>query len=143
MRRNLRGPGMAVGIDYLAKKFEQTEADLVEALKECGFTLPASAKDEPAYLEYDGDLYWLNLNHRGQLWINTREKPRAVFRAAHGQRVASEAPPPEKEPTGVEMRSEDVARGRSCRACAGTGRRGTSRACAVRRQSVACGPGAA
>jgi len=80
---------MAVGIEYLAKKFEQTEADLLEALKECGFTIPANAKDEPAYLEYDGDLYWLNLNHRGQLWINTREKPRAVFRPAQGQQVAT------------------------------------------------------
>jgi hypothetical protein len=92
MRRNQRGPGMAVGIDYLAKKFEQTEADLIEALKECGFTIPTSAKEEPVYLEYDGDLYWLNLNHRGQLWINTREKPRPVFRPAHGQRVVTEAP---------------------------------------------------
>ena len=89
MRRNVKGPGMAVGIEYLAKKFEQTEADLLEALKECGFTIPANAKDEPAYLEYDGDLYWLNLNHRGQLWINTREKPRAVFRSAQGQQVAA------------------------------------------------------
>lgn len=105
MRRNQRGPGMAVGIDYLAKKFEQTEADLIEALKECGFTLPASAKDAPVYLEYDGDLYWLNLNHRGQLWINTREKPRAVFRPAQGQRVVSEALPEEK-PVAEEPRAE-------------------------------------
>ena len=95
MRRNVRGPGMAVGIEYLAKKFEQTEADLLEALKECGFTIPASAKDEPAYLEYDGDLYWLNLNHRGQLWINTREKPRAVFRPTKGQQVANRELPDE------------------------------------------------
>src|SRR5664280_1895296 len=106
MRRNQRGPGMAVGIDYLAKKFEQTEADLIEALKECGFTLPASAKDAPVYLEYDGDLYWLNLNHRGQLWINTREKPRAVFRPAQGQRVVSEALPEEK-PVAEEARVEN------------------------------------
>ncbi len=107
MRRNQRGPGMAVGVDYLAKKFEQTEADLVEALKECGFTLPASAKDEPVFLEYDGDLYWLNLNHRGQLWINTREKPRAVFRPAQGHRVAEEAPP-EAKPASVEARMESA-----------------------------------
>jgi hypothetical protein len=107
MRRNLRGPGMAVGVDYLAKKFEQTEADLIEALKECGFTLPANAKDEPVYLEYDGDLYWLNLNHRGQLWINTREKPRAVFRPAQGHRVAAEAPP-EGKPVSVEARTESA-----------------------------------
>jgi hypothetical protein len=107
MRRNQRGPGMAVGVDYLAKKFEQTEADLIEALKECGFTLPASAKEEPVYLEYDGDLYWLNLNHRGQLWINTREKPRAVFRPAQGHRVAAEAPPEDK-PAGLEAPPESA-----------------------------------
>jgi len=93
MRRNQRGPGMAVGVDYLAKKFEQTEPDLIEALKECGFTIPASAKDQPVYLEYDGDLYWLNRNHRGQLWVNTREKPRAVFKPASGKPVRPEAAP--------------------------------------------------
>jgi hypothetical protein len=111
MRKNVRGPGMAVGIEYLAKKFEQTEADLLEALKECGFTIPANAKDQPAYLEYDGDLYWLNLNHRGQLWINTREKPRAVFRPAQGQQVAiGELPgesPAGAAPPKPEGRAED------------------------------------
>ncbi len=90
MRRNQRGPGMAVGIEYLAKKFEQSESDLVEALKECGFAIPSSAKDQPTYLDYDGDLYWLNLNHRGQLWINTREKPRAVFKPAVGKPLSQE-----------------------------------------------------
>lgn len=90
MHRNQRGTGLAVGIEYLAKKFEQTQADLIEALKECGFTIPTSAKDEPVYLEYDGDLYWLNVNHRGQLWINTREKPRPVFKPVVGRKVAAE-----------------------------------------------------
>ena len=33
MRRNQKGAGMAVGIEYLAKKFEQTPADLIEALR--------------------------------------------------------------------------------------------------------------
>jgi len=92
MHRNQRGPGMAVGIDFLAKKFEQTQADLVEALKECGFAIPSSAKEPPAYLEFDGDLYWLNLNNRGQLWINTREKPRARFKPVQAHRVEEEAP---------------------------------------------------
>ncbi|MDD2764499.1 MAG: hypothetical protein PHE83_11045 [Opitutaceae bacterium] len=100
LRRNQRGPGLAAGIDYLAKKFEQTEGDLIEALKECGFTIPAGAKDEPAYLEYDGDLYWLNINHRGQLWINTREKPRPVFKPVQGTkaRAGEEAPAGERVP---------------------------------------------
>ena len=59
------------------------------------------------YLEYDGDLYWLNLNHRGQLWINTREKLRAMFRPVHGQRVAPETPPEEK-PAGVKPQVENA-----------------------------------
>ena len=106
MRRNVRGPGMAVGIEYLAKKFEQTEADLLEALKECGFTIPATAKDEPVFLEYDGDLFWLNLNHRGQLWINTREKPRAVFRPAQGQQVATRELPEDRPAADTVARPE-------------------------------------
>lgn len=93
MRRNQKGPGMAVGLGYLAKKFAQTEADLIEALKECGFALPAGAKDAPAYLDYDGDLYWLNFNNRGQLWINTREKPRRAFKPVEGRKVAAEEMP--------------------------------------------------
>jgi len=93
MRRNQRGVGMAVGVEYLAKKFGQTEANLIEALKECGFTIPASPKDDPVYLEYDGDLYWLNLNSRRQLWINTREKPRAAFRVVAAKKVDAEETP--------------------------------------------------
>jgi hypothetical protein len=96
MRRDQKGPGLAVGLGYLAKKFSQTEGDLIEALKECGFAIPTSAKDEPAYLEFDGDLYWLNVNHRGQLWINTREKSRRAFKAVEGKKVAAEKMP-EKE----------------------------------------------
>jgi hypothetical protein len=89
MRKNQRGPGMAVGVDFLAKKFEQTGTDLLAALQECGFSIPNGPKDPPAYLEYEGDLYWLNLNHRGQLWINTREKPRPAFKPVPGRKMAT------------------------------------------------------
>ena len=93
MRRNQRGPGMAASVEYLANKFDQSEADLIEALKECGFTIPAGPKDPPVYLEYDGDLYWLNFNHRRQLWVNTKEKPRAAFKTVAGTKVEAAAMP--------------------------------------------------
>ncbi len=107
MRRNQKGAGMAVGIEYLAKKFEQTQADLIEALKECGFTIPTGAKDEPAYLEHDGDLYWLNVNNRGQLWINTREKLRPVFKPVAGRKVAAEEISETGLPTEASAQTED------------------------------------
>lgn len=97
MRRNQRGPGMSVGVDYLARKWDQSEDDLKGALVECGFVVPED-EDAPAeYLEYDGDLYWLNVNRRGELWINTKEKPRPVFRPVKAEKVAvEEQPKPER-----------------------------------------------
>ncbi len=99
LRRNQRGPGMSVGVDYLAKKWDQSEDDLKGALTECGFVLPADEDSKAEYLEFEGDLYWLNINRRGELWINTKEKPRPVFRAVKGTPVETpEEPKAEEKP---------------------------------------------
>jgi hypothetical protein len=87
LRRNQRGPGQSVAIDYLAKRWEQPEADLVGALQECGFVVPEAEDSAPEYLEFDGDLHWLNRNGRGQLFLNVREKPRAAFRVSAGKKL--------------------------------------------------------
>ena len=80
MRRNQRGPGMSVGVDFLAKKWDFSDGDVIGALKECGFVVPQDEDAPAVYVEYDGDVYWVNINRRGELWINTKEKPRPVFR---------------------------------------------------------------
>lgn len=85
LRKNQRGPGQSVGITFLAKRWEQTEADMIGALKECGFTIPEREDDAPVHLEFEGELYWLNLNNRHELFLNTREKPRPVFRVAQAK----------------------------------------------------------
>jgi len=90
MRRNQRGPGLSVGVDYLAKKWQLTEQEVIGALKECGLAVPEDEDSEPAYVEYDGDLFWVNINRRGELWINTKEKPRAAFRVVQGKPIAAE-----------------------------------------------------
>jgi hypothetical protein len=100
MRRNQRGPGMSVGVDYLAKKWDQNEDDLKGALAECGFVVPADEDTKPEYLEYDGDLYWLNINRRGELWINTKEKPRPVFRSVKAQKIVIEDDAAKSAPAG-------------------------------------------
>lgn len=100
MRRNQRGPGMSVGVEFLSKKWDQSEDDVKGALVECGFVMPADEDSPVEYLEYDGDLYWLNINRRGELWINTKEKPRQIFKAVKGTRI--EPPPAEAAPAPVE-----------------------------------------
>ncbi len=37
-------------------------------------TLPTSAADKPVYTEFENELWWLNIDSRGGLWINGREK---------------------------------------------------------------------
>ena len=93
MRRNQRGPGMSVGVDYLAKKWRFEESDIKAALVECGLQIPADENAKPVYVEYDGDLFWVNINRRGEIWINTREKPQPVFRIVQGTRVGAEEAP--------------------------------------------------
>jgi hypothetical protein len=109
LRRNQRGPGMSVGVDYLAKKWDQSEDDLKGALVECGFVLPVDEDSKAEYIEYDGDLFWLNINRRGELWINTKEKPRPVFRAVKGTPVEStEEPKTESAPMGDQPAAKPV-----------------------------------
>lgn len=92
LRRNQRGPGQAVAIDYLAKRWNQLDEDIVGALEECGFTLPENDEDTPDYFEFEGDLYWLNRNNRGQLFLNVREKPRPKFKPASMRKVDADDP---------------------------------------------------
>jgi hypothetical protein len=114
MRRNQRGPGLSVSLEFLVKKFDMLEGDLVGALKECGLVIPSGENEPPAYVEYDGDLYWVNINRQRQLFINTREKPRPMFRTVQAQRVGADAveePVPEQKfepPAKTEVRSAPV-----------------------------------
>ncbi len=92
LRRNQRGPGQSVALDYLAKRWEQPEPDLLGAIQECGFVVPEAEDSPPDYLEFDGDLHWLNRNGRGQLFLNVREKPRPAFRVAVAKKLAPDDP---------------------------------------------------
>jgi hypothetical protein len=103
LRRNQRGPGMSVAVDYLAKRWDQKESDIVGALKECGFTLPETEEAEPEYFEFEGDLYWVNRNNRGQFFLNTREKPRPTFRVVPVTKLSPD------DPAAVELVAERAA----------------------------------
>lgn len=85
LRKNPNSAGQSVALNYLAKRWEQQENDLHGALVECGFVLPENEGDAPVYLDYEGDLYWVEKNNRGQFFLNTREKPRPRFRVAQGK----------------------------------------------------------
>jgi hypothetical protein len=92
LRKNQRGLGQAVAIDYLAKRWEQEDRDIIGALEECGFVVPDSEEARPEYFEFEGDLYWLNCNNRGQLFLNVREKPRPRFKVTSLRKLDPDDP---------------------------------------------------
>jgi hypothetical protein len=104
LRRNQRGPGFSAGVDYLAKKWDISETEVIGALKECGLEIPEDEDAKVTYVEYDGDLYWVNINRRGELWVNTKEKSRPVFRTVKAASVETEEGP--KTPEGVPQEEE-------------------------------------
>jgi hypothetical protein len=103
LRRNQKGPGQSAAIDQLARRWEQRESDVVGALKECGLTIPETEEQDPEYFEFEGDLFWVNRNNRGQLFINSREKPRPAFRIAKATKLANE------DPAAIELGTERAA----------------------------------
>ncbi len=108
MRRNQRGAGISVGVSYLANKWNFDDADIIGALEECGFVLPEDEDTKPAYLDYDGDLFWVNINRRGELWINTKEKPMPVFRTVAGEPIEVEEEPQKKGKKSAEKPKADA-----------------------------------
>lgn len=92
LRKNPKGLGEAAALEYIAKKWGQETSDVVGALEECGIEAPESEDAPPTYFDFEGDLFWLNINNRGQLFINVREKPRPKFKATKMKRVADDDP---------------------------------------------------
>ncbi|MBI3884664.1 MAG: hypothetical protein HY302_02885 [Opitutae bacterium] len=87
LRRNPRGD-LSAGLDFLAKKFEQGERELLGAFEECGLKTPERAGEKGEVVDFDGGLYWLERDTKGRVWINTREKK---FKTTRGTPVAAEA----------------------------------------------------
>ncbi|MDD3179102.1 MAG: hypothetical protein PHQ04_01990 [Opitutaceae bacterium] len=115
LRKNARGD-QSVGLDFLAKKFEQNEQELLGAFEECGLKAPTQAGAKGEVVDYEGGLYWLERDKRGRLWLNTREKK---FKAVKTTPVPSEpqveaTPAPEAAPVLTPVARPDVAGSVEC-----------------------------
>ena len=86
LRKNPRGDH-SVGLDFLAKKFEQDERELLAAFVECGLEVPERAGEKGAVVDHDGGLYWLDRDNKGRIGLNTRQKK---FKTVQGTPVAAE-----------------------------------------------------
>jgi hypothetical protein len=91
MRRNRRGPGGSGSASFLARALRANEGELRAAFAAIGLTIPATPADKPVYSEIGNEVWWLNLDSRGGLWINGREKKEGESLAPGGDAM-DEAP---------------------------------------------------
>ena len=46
--------------------------ELLGALTSSGLRVPEKAREKPAFAEHAGEIFWLNLNGKGELWLNAK-----------------------------------------------------------------------
>ena len=85
---------------FLSRALGCSEADLTAAFVALGLVVPATPGDKPVFVEIGDEVWWLNADSRGGLWINGREKRTgetlATARAAGPS--GESAPTPESAP---------------------------------------------
>jgi hypothetical protein len=45
---------------------------LLAVLVGVGLKVPVKAREKPTFVEYAGEIFWLNRNARGELWLNAK-----------------------------------------------------------------------
>jgi hypothetical protein len=73
MQPKKRGEGVTAQVKDLAAQLEKSEEQLFAALADAGLPVPESPKAKPAFAEHGGEIYWLNVNAKGQVWLNAKQ----------------------------------------------------------------------
>ncbi len=72
MQPKKRGEGVTALVSEMAAQLEKTPEVLLAALASAGLLAPDSPKAKPTFAEHGGEVYWLNVNTKGQVWLNAK-----------------------------------------------------------------------
>lgn len=75
MEPKKRGEGVAAQVSHLAQKLDKSAEQLLVVLADAGLTVPESPKAKPAFAEQGGEIFWINVNAKGQVWLNAKTAP--------------------------------------------------------------------
>ena len=67
-----RGEGVAALVTDVAQQLGRTPELLIKALAAAGVKEPVDAETKPTFGENAGEIFWLNRNAKGQLWLNAK-----------------------------------------------------------------------
>ena len=78
--------GFAGKLDRVAENLEKSPEELLAVLLNAGLKVPEKAREKPVFVEHAGEIFWLNLNAKEELWINAKA---SKFTAAETKETAS------------------------------------------------------
>jgi hypothetical protein len=78
--------GFAGKLDRVAENLEKSPEELLAALLNAGLKAPEKAREKPVFVEHAGEIFWLNLNAKEELWVNAKA---SKFTAAETKEAAS------------------------------------------------------
>jgi hypothetical protein len=63
---------VAAPVDRLAGELGKSVAEFLGALTASGLHIPEKSREKPVFAEHAGEIFWLNLNGKGELWLNAK-----------------------------------------------------------------------
>jgi hypothetical protein len=70
--RETRRGGVAAELGRLAEQLGKSTDDLLAALTGAGLKVPEKAREKPLFVGHAGEIFWLNRNAKGELWLNAK-----------------------------------------------------------------------
>jgi hypothetical protein len=94
--------GFAGKLDRVAENLEKSPEALLAALISAGLKVPEKAREKPIFVEHAGEIFWLNLNAKEELWVNAKASKFAApevkeAAADDGEKKSARRPRPKKK----------------------------------------------
>jgi hypothetical protein len=70
--KETRRGGVAAELGRIATQLGRSPDELLATLTGAGLQVPAKAREKPVFAEHAGEIFWLNRNARGELWLNAK-----------------------------------------------------------------------
>jgi hypothetical protein len=96
--KETRRGGVAAEIGRIADQLGKSPGELLAALAGAGLRAPEKPREKPVFATHAGEIFWLNRNVRGELWLNA--KATKFTKEKDGGEVSDESPAGGAAPTG-------------------------------------------
>ena len=76
-------------VERVAEELGKPAEDFVGALVGAGLKVPEKPREKPVFVEHAGEIFWLNRNATGELWLNAKVSKYAEKNDDAGEPVAA------------------------------------------------------